>query len=126
MLTDEILNINYYMRADQKVLTLGKKPTRIQRIYILCLVSTGSTQETSEHNKNCCLNVKHQFKQNFNQIIPLIDLINFTYNNKLENLTVLKHSHDLLNSIKIGQDQLQLITKHILFYGGCGHFGQVT
>ena len=45
---------------------------------------------------------------------------------KLENLTVLKRSPDLLNSVKIGQDQLQLKMKHILFYGGCCHFGQVT
>ena len=36
---------------------------------------------------------------------------------KLEDLTVLKRSPDLLNNVKIGQDQLQLIMKHILFYG---------
>ena len=45
---------------------------------------------------------------------------------KLEDLTVLKRSPDLLSNVKIGQDQLRLIIKHILFYGGCGHFGQVT
>ena len=45
---------------------------------------------------------------------------------KLEDLTVLKRSPDLLNNVKIGQDQLWIIMKHILFYGGCGHFGQVT
>ena len=45
---------------------------------------------------------------------------------KLEDLTVLKRSPDLLNNVKIGQDQLRLIMKHILFYGGCSHFGQVT
>ena len=39
---------------------------------------------------------------------------------------VLKRSPDLLNHVKIGQDQLQLIMKHILFYGGWVHFGQVT
>ena len=39
---------------------------------------------------------------------------------------VLKRSPDLLKNVKIGQDQLQLIMTHILFYGGCGHFGQVT
>ena len=39
---------------------------------------------------------------------------------------VLKRSPDLLNNAKIGQDQLSLIRKHILFLGGCGHFGQVT
>ena len=31
-----------------------------------------------------------------------------------------ERSPDLLNNVKIGQDQLQLIMKHILFYGGCG------
>ena len=45
---------------------------------------------------------------------------------KLEDLTVLNRSPDLFNDVKIGQDQLQLIMKHNLFYGGCGHFGQVT
>ena len=45
---------------------------------------------------------------------------------KLEDLTFLKRLPDLLNNVKIGQDQLQLIMKHILFYGGCGYFGQVT
>ena len=45
---------------------------------------------------------------------------------KLEDLTVLKRSPDLLNNVKIGQDQLQLIMKHILFYGECCHIGQVT
>ena len=37
---------------------------------------------------------------------------------KLEDLTILMRSPDLLNNVKIVQDQLQLI---ILFYGGCGH-----
>ena len=44
----------------------------------------------------------------------------------LEDLTVLKRSPNLLNNVKLGQDQLLLIMKHISFYGGCGHFGQVT
>ena len=34
---------------------------------------------------------------------------------KLEDLTVLKRSPDLLDNVKIDQDQLQLIMKHILF-----------
>ena len=51
---------------------------------------------------------------------------NQTWYGKLEELTVLKRSPDLLNTVKIGQDQLQIIMKIILFYGGCGHFGQVT
>ena len=41
---------------------------------------------------------------------------------KLEDLTVLKRSPDLLNNVKIGQDQLRLIMKHILFYGDFGHW----
>ena len=41
---------------------------------------------------------------------------------KLEDLTVLKRSPDLLNNVKLGQDQLRLIMKHILFYGGYGHW----
>ena len=36
---------------------------------------------------------------------------------ELEDLTVLKRSPDLLNNVKIGQDQLRLIMKHILFGG---------
>ena len=39
---------------------------------------------------------------------------------------VLKRSPDPLYNVKIEQDQLKLIMKHILFSGGCGHFGQVT
>ena len=39
---------------------------------------------------------------------------------------VLKGSPDLLYNVKIGQDQLQLKMKHILFYGCGSHFGQVT
>ena len=34
----------------------------------------------------------------------------------LEDLKVLKRSPDLLNNVKIGQGQLRLIMKHILFY----------
>ena len=35
--------------------------------------------------------------------------------NKLEDLKVLRRSPDLLNNVKIGQGQLQLIMEHILF-----------
>ena len=35
---------------------------------------------------------------------------------KLEDLKVLRRSPDLFNYVKIGQGQLQLIIKHILFY----------
>ena len=48
--------------------------------------------------------------------------------NKLEDLKVLRRSPDLLNNVKIGQDQLKLIIKHICFtiYGGCSHFGDIS
>ena len=36
--------------------------------------------------------------------------------NKLEDLKVLRRSPDLLNNVKIGQGQLQLIMEQILFY----------
>ena len=46
---------------------------------------------------------------------------------KLEDLTVLKRSPDLLNNIKIGQNDLQLIMKHFVLWGlRYGHFGQMT
>ena len=48
---------------------------------------------------------------------------------KLEELTVLKRSPDLLNNVKIGLGQLRLIieTYFVLPYkGNGGHFGQVT
>ena len=47
---------------------------------------------------------------------------------KLEDLKVLRRSLDLLNNVKIGQGQLQLIMEQISFYHiwGCSHFGQVT
>ena len=35
---------------------------------------------------------------------------------KLEDLKVLRRSPDLLNNVKIGQGQLQLIMEQILFY----------
>ena len=38
------------------------------------------------------------------------------FEKKLEDLKVLRRSPDLLNNVKIGQGQLQLIMKHILFY----------
>ena len=45
------------------------------------------------------------------------------WTSELEDLMVLKLSPDLLNNVKIGQDQLLLIMKNILFYGGYSHFG---
>ena len=46
--------------------------------------------------------------------------------NKLEDLKVLRRSPDLFNYVKLGQGQLQLIIKHILFYhnGGSSLFGK--
>ena len=41
--------------------------------------------------------------------------VNFYTDIKLEDLKVLKRSPDLLNNIKIGQGQLQLIMEQILF-----------
>ena len=35
---------------------------------------------------------------------------------KLEDLKVLRRSPDLLNNVKIGEGQLQLIIEHILFF----------
>ena len=40
----------------------------------------------------------------------------FRENKKLEDLKVLRRSPDLLNNVKIGQVQLQLIMEQILFY----------
>ena len=47
---------------------------------------------------------------------------------KLEDLKVLRRSPDIFNYVKIGQGQIQLIIKHILFYHiwGLQPFGQVT
>ena len=48
--------------------------------------------------------------------------------NKQEDLKVLRRSPDLLYNVKIGQGQLKLIMKQILFnhIWGCSHFGQAT
>ena len=45
---------------------------------------------------------------------------------ELEDLKALKRSPDLLNNVKIGQDQLRFKMKQILFYGGWGYFDKVT
>ena len=59
-------------------------------------------------------------------VFGCVSIVNFVEYLKLEDPTVLKRSPDLLNNVKIGQDQLQLIMKHTLFFGGCGHLGQGT
>ena len=73
-------------------------------------------------------NIKLIKKQALDQKCAVLQehFIFYKKNRKLEDLTVLKRSPDLLNNVKIGQDQLGLIMKHILIYGGCSHFGQVT
>ena len=62
-------------------------------------------------------------------MLTVIEFVNFfKIRLKLEDLKVLRGSPDLLNNVKIGQGQLQLIMEPICFtiYGGCRHFGQVT
>ena len=46
---------------------------------------------------------------------------------KLEDLKVLRRSPDLLNNVKIGQGQLQLIMEKICFtiYGVCRHLNNL-
>ena len=56
----------------------------------------------------------------------ILGRLNYPFSSKLEDLTVLKHSPDLLNNVKIGEDQLRLKMKPILFHGGWIHFGKVT
>ena len=50
---------------------------------------------------------------NFAQVSVLF--ISCDCNIKLEDLKVLRRSPDLFKNVKIGQGQLQLIMKHILF-----------
>ena len=45
-----------------------------------------------------------------------VDFEKKSADNKLEDLKVLRRSPDLFNYVEIGQGQLQLIIKHILFY----------
>ena len=49
-------------------------------------------------------------------ILFCLVLSNMIRKNKLEDLKVLRRSPDLLNNVKIGQGQLQLIMEQILFY----------
>ena len=55
-------------------------------------------------------------------------LVDHAYILKLEDLKVLRSSPDLLNNVKIGQGQLQLIMEQILFYHiwGLQSFGQAN
>ena len=48
--------------------------------------------------------------------ILLFEARTFPKNDKLEDLKVLRRSPDLLNNVKIGQGQLQVIMEQILFY----------
>ena len=76
------------------------------------------------HQDDC--NTRTDTKQRATKHRIITDSHNGSNNKQLEDLAVLKRSPDLLNNVKIDKHQLQLIMKHILFYGGCGHFGQVT
>ena len=49
-------------------------------------------------------------------VISINLICNMTMFCKLEDLKVLRRSPDLLSNVKIGQGQLQLIMKQILFY----------
>ena len=60
---------------------------------------------------NSCPRGRHDFRLNGTQAEVGVSL-----KNKLEDLKVLRRSPDLLNNVKIGQGQLQLIMKQILFY----------
>ena len=67
-----------------------------------------------------CDDFVYKFKKNHSKKACII-LIKI--NSKLEDLKTLRRSPDLLNNVKIGQGQLQLIMKHILFHHiwGCSH-----
>ena len=61
---------------------------------------------------------KHQIIKNVLWILKIIDNIPLGNQNtsfKLEDLKVLGRSPDLLNNVKIGQGQLQLLMEQILF-----------
>ena len=61
------------------------------------------------------MGVKHQRKQTTKLRLVTVSVF-MRYFYKLEDLKVLMRSPDLLNNVKIGQGQLQLITEKILFY----------
>ena len=59
----------------------------------------------------------YQYQKCGNMVQDLSNLVPFyTGQAKLEDLKVLRRSPDLFNNVKIGQGQMQLILKHILFY----------
>ena len=60
-------------------------------------------------NNAVCTNGVRKFAQLIQACIECFSL-------KLEDLKVLRRSPDLFNNVKIGQGQLQLVIKHILFY----------
>ena len=51
----------------------------------------------------------------FTAFVKHVSIKLYKVTSKLEDLKVLKRSPDLLNNVEIGQGQLQLIMKHILF-----------
>ena len=87
---------------------------------IICWVlvhprNTGSNIVPTWQNKNVDMGVKHQRKQTTKLRLVTVSVF-MRYFYKLEDLKVLMRSPDLLNNVKIGQGQLQLITEKILFY----------
>ena len=63
------------------------------------------------------LTLRHVLKESL-ELKFLCENIAYVLDNnyKLEDLKVLRRSPDLINNVKIGQGQLQLIMKQILFY----------
>ena len=58
---------------------------------------------------------KNDADRQTDRVNPLLDLCFPEAMQKLEDLKVLRRSPDLLNNVKIGQGQLQLIMEQILF-----------
>ena len=92
-------------------------PDEMQHSSGICIVCKGK--------KELQIKEYHSF-ENYNPT-PLYDrYVQWTITSLLEDLTGLKRSPDLLNNVRISQDQLWLIMKHILSYGRGGHLGHVT
>ena len=88
------------------------------------IVKNAATEENEKKSyKNYKLNFLLFLKKSLPRRLESLRTLPQKRMKRLEDLTVLKRSPDLLNNVRIGQDQLRLIMKHILFYGGYGHFG---
>ena len=73
-----------------------------------------SIQLSLPHLDDC--NTRMDIKQRTTKHRTITDSHNGSNNKQLADLEVLMRSTDLLNNIKIGQGQLQLIMKQFLFY----------